>query len=574
MAVLLLAAAVSGTELKLMVPMRDGFNLSTWVWYPDTGAAQKTFIYDTSTYGHGGEAGAEQLAKQLGDGYGAIMQDMRGTGKSKGEDFTLWHASSNDTYDTLTWLSKQNYSNGAVYQVGTSADGIGALLGWQEAPPQLQKLSINWATIHAHGMPFPGGAYRESLNTGWLSAIFPEQAHSLIREVKSNEGPGQWWDAVNATRHCDKATFSSVLVGGWYDIFLSGNLGAYDCFNNGKTKYTRLLVEACGHCLAHGCPIYLAEDLTVSLGNLLTMDMFNDLTPPEQIKNITFYVMGAGDKNATFIDPTAPGNYYTSLERWPTYTPITLYLNSDSSASTERQNIGADKEILFNPLDPVRTKGGNNLLIMCGAENQQEVEDRADVLSFTTDVLDEDVAVTGPLSARLFVSSDRKDTDFTAKLTDVYPDGKSRLINDGIVRMRWRQGETGGALPNLMTPGQIYEIEVSMWNTSYIFPAGHKIRLSVSSSNYPRFDVNPNTGRPLSDDSIPLPALNKLYLGGDHASYFTLPVVQKSQLPKVDVRKVVDDWLAARPESYRAAAFADKRKMLEKYVKFPKVDEL
>eukprot|EP01064_Diplonema_japonicum_P037256 TRINITY_DN8679_c0_g3_i1.p1 TRINITY_DN8679_c0_g3~~TRINITY_DN8679_c0_g3_i1.p1 ORF type:complete len:600 (+),score=91.99 TRINITY_DN8679_c0_g3_i1:69-1802(+) len=556
-------------ELKFELAMRDGFNLSTIVWYPDTGPAKKTFIYDTSTYGHAGESGAEGLAKQLGDGFGAVMQDMRGSGKSKGEYFTLWHAASNDTFDTLKWIGQQNYSNNKVYQIGTSSDGIGALLGWQENPQQLQKMSINWATIHAHGMPFPGGAYRESLNTGWLSAIFPEQAHGLIREVKRNEAPGTWWDPVNATRKCDSASFSSVLVGGWYDIFLSGNLEAYQCFNNGKPHSTKLLIEACGHCLAHGCPIYLAEDLSVSLGNLLTMDMFNDLTPPASIKNITFYVMGAGDRNATFIDTAAPGNYYTSLEEWPTSVPTKFYMNSDSSAGPERQFNGAVKDILYDPLKPVHTRGGNNLLIMCGAEDQTLEEDRADVLSFTSDELQDDLAITGHIFATLFVSSDRIDTDFTAKLTDVYPYGKSRLLNDGIVRMRWRKGTTGGSEPDLMTPGQIYKIEVSMWNTSYIFPKGHKIRLSVSSSNYPRFDVNPNTGRPLAEESVPLPALNRVHLGGDSASFFTLPVVQKSQLPKVNVREVVDEWLADRPPSYRDAAFADKRKQL----RF-KVDEL
>jgi len=173
--------------------------------------------------------------------------------------------------------------------------------------------------------------------------------------------------------------------------------------------------------------------------------------------------------------------------------------------------------------------GGNNLQIACGPLDQAELEKRYDSMSFTSDVLDTALWLTGPINAFLAVSSNCTDTDFTAKLTDVYPDGTSRLIQDGIVRMRWRD-YTG---PELMIPGQIYEVELSLWNTSYVFSAGHKLRVSISSSNYPRFSVNPNNGYPLinADNGPNVTAINTVYHSPSYLSYIQLPVVQPSQLP-------------------------------------------
>jgi putative CocE/NonD family hydrolase len=172
------------------------------------------------------------------------------------------------------------------------------------------------------------------------------------------------------------------------------------------------------------------------------------------------------------------------------------------------------------------TKGGQNLHVYQGPMDQRGTEGRQDVIIFTSDVLTKPVGVTGRIKARLFVSSDCIDTDFTVKLCDVYPDGRSMLITDGILRMRNRNGCDHW---EFMNPGEIYEIEVDLWSTAYIWNTSHQIRVAVSSSNSPRFLANPNTGASLYQfymNPIFKLANNTLYLDNEHPSCIILPIVE------------------------------------------------
>ncbi len=199
---------------------------------------------------------------------------------------------------------------------------------------------------------------------------------------------------------------------------------------------------------------------------------------------------------------------------------------------------------IYDPLLPVPTVGGGNLLLpKCGPQDQAGVEDRADVLSFTSDVLTEHVAVTGRITVTLFVSSNATDTDFAVKVTDVFPSieqqqgagasrPKSMLVQDGIARMRWREGPMSAA-PVPMEPGQVYNVTVDLGPTSYVFNPLHRIRVTVSSSNFPRFSANPNTGKPLNDGTPPALAINTVYHDTVHQSYLELPVVRLDDLPEL-----------------------------------------
>eukprot|EP01060_Flectonema_neradi_P004101 TRINITY_DN1269_c0_g3_i1.p1 TRINITY_DN1269_c0_g3~~TRINITY_DN1269_c0_g3_i1.p1 ORF type:complete len:578 (+),score=128.59 TRINITY_DN1269_c0_g3_i1:44-1777(+) len=554
-AVLLAAAAtVSAKTERVEIPMRDGFKLSTYINCPDTGAAKKTAIFDTSTYGHWAtENLADAFSEALGDDFCSVRQDMRGTWLSHhgGQDFTLWHSQGNDSFDTFKWLSEQDWSNGEVYQTGISADGIGAIMSWKDSPPQLKKQFVVWASIDSHQTPYDGGAFREALIEGWLKSTFPDQYQGLINTTEQNEAPGPWWSPVNMTQKCDSMYFPSVLLSGWYDIFQQGNLAAYECYRN-KGYDSRLVVQACGHCMGGGCPFYLIEDRKTDIAFIMALDMFAGRSPPSEIRNITFYVMGAGDKSGDYVDPLAPGNFWTSVDEWPVFSPNKYYMHKDMSLSRTPPTSDDKLSYVFKPQDAVPTIGGNNLMIMCGARDQRPSENRTDVLTFTTQVLKEDLILTGPLVVTLHVESSAVDTDFTAKLTDVYPDGRSMLINDGITRLRWRQGVFGGNQPQLITPGKIYEIEISMWNTSFIFARGHSLRVSVSSSNNPRFMPNRNNGKSISEGGPFVNATNTVHLSEQYPSYITLPVVKKEQLPKVSWN-LIDEWLDNRPPAYRTA---------------------
>jgi putative CocE/NonD family hydrolase len=160
--------------------------------------------------------------------------------------------------------------------------------------------------------------------------------------------------------------------------------------------------------------------------------------------------------------------------------------------------------------------------------DQRRVEKRPDVLLFTTDELSEPVEVTGRLSATLFVSSDCPDTDFTVKLCDVYPDGRSMLVTDGVLRARYHKGFEK---ESFLEPGQVYELSVDLWSTSLVFNKGHRIRVAVSSSNSPRFEANPNTGRPFRADKETRVAKNTLHLSLKYPSRITLPVPKAADEP-------------------------------------------
>lgn len=182
---------------------------------------------------------------------------------------------------------------------------------------------------------------------------------------------------------------------------------------------------------------------------------------------------------------------------------------------------------------------GNNLELPCGPLDQSEVDTRDDVLTFTTALYEDELALTGPLTATLYVGSDAIDTDFTVKISDVYPTGEVRLLQDSAIRMRWREGTLD---PVYMEVGQVYEVEVTLWNTSYIVAPGHALRFSVSSSNYPRFSINRNNGVLLSseDPGANITATNTLYHSFKYPSHVNLPVVKKLQLPKIhDVKMEV-----------------------------------
>jgi len=260
------------------------------------------------------------------------------------------------------------------------------------------------------------------------------------------------------------------------------------------------------------------------------------------IHNITFYVMSSNDE----AGKTA-GQYWTSVATWPKAMNVDYYLHADKTASKKPAlpTEALATSYLHDPANPVPTKGGNNLpdsiggTIPCGPEDQGEVDTRHDVLSFQTEVFADALALTGSITATLFVSSDAIDTDFMVKVSDVYPTGEARLIQDNAVRMRWRNNlET----PEYLTKGEVYEIDINLWNTSYIVAPGHALRFVIMSSNFPRFSVNPNNGLLLEDVKYPgtnIVAKNTLYHSSRYPSRITLPVVQKHQLPEVHVLKEV-----------------------------------
>jgi len=204
-------------------------------------------------------------------------------------------------------------------------------------------------------------------------------------------------------------------------------------------------------------------------------------------------------------------------------------LLGDGTLSSEPPGDEPSDVYLYNPLRPVPTFGGQVILPggnAMGPRDQREVELRDDVLVYSTPVLEGAVEVTGPIELRLFVSSSALDTDFTGKLVDVYPDGKAIILTEGILRARYRNSFTA---PELLEPGIVYELRLDLWATANVFLPGHCIRLEVSSSNFPRFDRNSNTGGVIAQEAASQyrPAINRIFHDAAHPSHLILPIIER-----------------------------------------------
>jgi putative CocE/NonD family hydrolase len=204
-------------------------------------------------------------------------------------------------------------------------------------------------------------------------------------------------------------------------------------------------------------------------------------------------------------------------------------LQGDGTLSTEPPGNEQPDVYLYNPLNPVPTVGGQVILPgrnSMGPRDQREVELRDDVLVYSTPGLERAVEVTGPIELRLFVSSSARDTDFTGKLVDVYPNGRAMILTEGILRARYRNSFTE---PDLLEPDTIYELRLNLWATANVFLPGHRIRLEVSSSNFPRFDRNSNTGGVIASETREQyqSATNRIFHDTAHPSHLILPIIER-----------------------------------------------
>jgi hypothetical protein len=230
---------------------------------------------------------------------------------------------------------------------------------------------------------------------------------------------------------------------------------------------------------------------------------------------VQVYLMGAVGEEG------APGNTWLDLPDWPPLTNPKSFFLDPSRALTAVVSAAGELGLLADPANPVSTIGGQELSSEAGPYDQREIEARADVLSFTTPALDAPLTVTGRVRCTVWIRPDTPDLDLAVRLTDVYPDGRSMLVTDGIQRARMRCGDDRECF---LTPGVATEITVDLWSTAMVFNSGHAIRIDVSGSNALRFEVNPNDGGDLNNPSAGVVAHPALLLGPDHPSRLELPV--------------------------------------------------
>ena len=560
--------------------MRDGVVLRADIYRPDDSEKHPAIVVRTP-YNKllGADSDYLSAVHAAFAGYAFVIQDIRGRFASEGE-FMPRASEGPDGYDTVEAVAAEPWCDGNVGMVGSSYLGRNQWQAAMEAPPHLKAIapsittsgplsdsqmsgvvdleqSISWFAENAvdmvNRMEAQGkdvSKMREMLNRarsnleevysylplndiphfrfeGLSEAFKVRMGDSALASLKSKEDLHWVYHKVKVPCfHC----------GGWYDLF-TGSL--FRNFLGMREKGGSELARN-GQYLLCG-PWAHTSNLEGYVGGLHFGPAGSSLATFTMERHMTFfdrYLRGIeGDRQNPAIRYFVMGrNRWRNADTWPL--PQTewqrFFLHSKGRANTSAGDglLSRDEPaseppdiFVYDPRFPVPTVGGRILptgSLVPGPFDQTPIEKRSDVLCYTTPGLQEDVEVTGPLILHLFAATSAKDTDFTAKLIDVYPDGSAYNVSEGCIRARYRKSILK---PELVNPGEVYEYPVDMAATSIVFRQGHCIRIDISSSNFPRIDRNMNTGNPFGEDAHGVPATQTIYHQPDYPSYIDLPII-------------------------------------------------
>ena len=532
-------------QLEEMVPMQDGdgTKLATNLYYPLRLPPYPAIVIRTP-YGKDSPSMLLFIGGLTASGYAVAIQDVRGRGKSEGENRAFlddgWGLDPSGThwdgYDTVQWVAGQSWCNGKVGIFGFSALGISANFAAGALPPALKCSAVQVAAADIyHDAAHLGGGFRKSLVEGWLGDI--ETIPEVLETIIEHEAYDSFWQEASVIAKHSEMTVPTYHIGGWYDIFLQGTLNHFSGLQisgaTGARGNQRALIGPWTHGgmaqrqqgqLEYPTDSILSED---DIDNLLKWFNYWLKGEDEEVLDLApfrYYLMGDVD------DDLAPGNEWREAAAWPVpATAQALYFAPGGILQGTLPAAASPPDaFVYDPGDPVPTLGGANLELDAGPYDQALLESRSDVLVYTSPVLTEPLEITGRITVELYGASSAPDTDWTAKLCDVYPDGRSMLVTDGILRAKFRDSFESSTL---MTPGEVYRFEIDLWSTALVFNTGHRIRIDLSSSNDPRFDPNPNTGEPLRQHTRVDSATNEVYFSPEHPSQLVLPVVSPANHP-------------------------------------------
>jgi predicted acyl esterase len=506
-----------------MVPMPDGVRLATDIYFPEGDGPWPVVLIRTPYDRTSDTQNVDDLAA---NGIVTVVQDMRGRFESEGEDGGFY-TDKEDGQATLDWIDAQPWSNGTILTFGGSALGIVQYLMAPGAPESLRCQWINVGTPDLYtSVVYQDGAYRYELAELWAIG---QGSEYLIDRWKSHYLNDSFWDPVQITDDFDQVHVSAVHMGGWYDIFargiIEGFLGYQNLGGEGAAGEQFLVMGAWAHNMN---PLEVGElaypnSVTQPYDDLimqwLTACLAGEENPAQDLPSVAYFTMGAvGEEDA-------PGNEWHTAATWPPENthdvPIYLHANNALSLDPPTDNESGDT-YTYDPENPVETLGGANLTAVAGAYDQTSIEQRDDVIVYSSDVLPTPLEITGNVHADIWFSTDVPDTDIVVRLTDVYPDGRSMLIMDGIARARFRNSPDFSS-EEMLEPNTPTLITVDLGPTSIIVNAGHRIRISVTSSNAPRFAPNPNTGEMFLGETTQIAHTTILH-DAAHPSTIVLPV--------------------------------------------------
>lgn len=557
-------------ENHVAVPMRDGVILYADVYRPAREGKYPVLVSRTPYSTERAPAAYEAAVFFARRGYVYVFQDVRGRHESGGK-WDPFRNEQQDGYDTIEWAARQPWSNGKVGMQGASYLGF---VQWQAAvtaPPHLVAIFPALASTSLYHDTFTlNGAFRLSLAFGWgpvrqESRIMqntgmhtmeggPESLsfenilwHLPLIDMQKLAGRNaefytdwlrhpdydDYWKPMSVEDRFETIGIPVHTFGGWFDILYQGTLhGFTGVSTQGKTETarrgSRMIVGPWGHGATRkygdidfgpeGFVDVHGEELRWYDYWLKGMDTGVASDPPVKI-----FVMGKNEWRGENEYPLARTQYQN------------LYFHSGGHANSSRGDgslawdapagDAAPDRYRYDPDRPVPSIGGSNC---CGAPtpsgpvDQRPIEGRNDVLVYTSDFLDRDLEVTGPVKVVLYASSDAPDTDFVAKLVDVYPDGKAYSITEGLLRARYRESLSA---PKPLESGKVYAMTIDLVGTSNVFQRGHRIRVDITSSHFPQFNRNLNTGEPFGMSAKVRVAHQAVYCAKTQPSHIVLPVI-------------------------------------------------
>ena len=556
----------------IRVPMRDGVVLAATLYRP-TADGEHPVILVRTPYSEPMSRSLPVLPA-LAEGFAVLVQNCRGTAGSEGE-LRAFENESADGLDTLAWILEQPWCDGRTAMFGASYLGMSQLAVSGHRPKGLRAIVPIVATNnYRDGLVFRQGALQLGQGLGWHllkaaqtlgdrrargedvgahAAAFaavasnPEAAYRSLPLTSltgvsdlvpswttwlEKENDPAYWDRINYTADRSATAVPGLHVGGWFDLFLGGTL---DNFVEISTRATEEPVRQGQHLVigpwTHADQTGAAGEMFFGSGAAAVIGLeaqqlrflresiegADSSLPPVQL-----FVMGANVWRRENEWPLAR----TDWQRW--------YLHADAGLGTAEPHDGAaPRTYRHDPHDPVPTVGGATLInggvdggaeYMPGSRDQRRLDGREDILRFSSAPLEEDVEVTGPVTVTLHAATSAADTDFTARLVDVWPDGRAMGVADGIVRARYRKGMDE---PQPVVPGEVARYEIDLVATSQLFRRGHRIRVDIASSNFPCYDRNSGSGKPAGSVEAGdlVPADQTVFLDRDHPSFITLPVI-------------------------------------------------
>jgi uncharacterized protein len=518
--------------------------------------------------------------RAAGAGYVVIIQDVRARWASEGKDFDPYRDEFNDGHDTVEWAAKFPYADGTVGAYGVSYMGGTPWHAAAAAPPSLRAIAPTTAPNDQFiDLYWRGGAFLWGTHVmWWLQAIAPsalvrakmgapdflpsflrlvddiDAYESAVRHLPPRDLPAARPDDLTlipnffeTMRHPARDDYHrarsvyerhqqvqvpAMIIAGWHDLLLGSDLAHFrqmksEAATEEAREKTRLIVGP----WSHGMFLNVVGELDSGIrASGLFLDLREDLTT----LNLRWFDQRL-KRQPTGIDDEPPVklfvqglNRWRGEKEWPLAraVPTPWYFAANGRLSPESPGSAEPADVyVYDPRDPCPTRGGSHLLprtYVPGPVDQTPLLGRRDVLVYTSEPLAQDLEVTGPVRGVLFAATSARDTDWVVKLCDVHPDGRTFNVCDGILRARYR---ASWEAPALVEPGTVERYEIDLWATSQVFRAGHRIRVLVTSSDFPRYDRNPNTGALGVEATALEPALQRIFRDAERASHLMLPIV-------------------------------------------------